>query len=106
MTPSHSKSRHRVPARLLVFVTLYVLATPVYLVRFLVRSIRTLSRFRAIRSGVIACPHCGTANALDLLGTCRRCGVTEFGSRLHCSNCSQTNRGFACDGCSAFIRVL
>ena len=45
-------------------------------------------------------------NQLDLLATCRRCGVTEFGSRLRCTNCGQTNAGFTCDSCGAFIRVL
>ena len=106
MTSSHSKSTPRLPWRFIGFIALYMLATPVYMVRFVMRGIRTILAFRAIRSGAIACPHCGTENALDLLGTCRRCGVTEFGSRLHCTNCGQTNRGFSCDGCSALIRVL
>jgi hypothetical protein len=85
---------------------LYVLAAPVYVVRFLVRTVLTLARFRQVRSGAVECPHCGVENVFDILATCRRCGVTEFGSRLRCSNCGQTNRGFACDGCGTLIRVL
>jgi hypothetical protein len=85
---------------------LYLFAVPIYAVRFLVRTTLTLVRFRQVRSGAVECPHCGRENPLDLLATCRRCGVTEFGSRLRCSNCGQTNRGFACDGCGAVIRVL
>jgi hypothetical protein len=93
-------------ARLGCLSALYVLAAPVYTIRFLVRTFLTLSRFRQVRSGAVECPHCGAENALDMLATCRRCGATEFGSRLRCSNCGQTNRGFACDACSALIRVL
>jgi hypothetical protein len=85
---------------------LYAFAAPIYVVRFLVRIVLTFSRFRQVRSGAVECPHCGAENVLDLLATCRRCGATEFGSRLHCSNCGQTNRGFACDACGALIRVL
>ncbi|HEY2091321.1 MAG TPA: hypothetical protein VGJ81_05500 [Thermoanaerobaculia bacterium] len=93
-------------ARLGCLVALYLFAAPVYVIRFLVRTILTLVRFRQVRSGGVECPHCGRENPLDLLATCRRCGATEFGSRLRCSNCGQTNRGFACDGCGALIRVL
>jgi len=93
-------------ARLWLLVILYLFAAPIYVIRFLVRTVLTFSRFRQVRSGAVECPHCGAQNALDLLATCRRCGVTEFGSRLHCSNCDQTNRGFACDTCGALIRVL
>jgi len=85
---------------------LYVLAAPVYVMRFISRTIRTIIRFRTVRAGVIACPHCRNENPLDILATCRRCGISEFGSRLRCSNCRQTNPGFACDFCGALIRVL
>jgi hypothetical protein len=104
--PHHASALPPGAARLGCLGALYVLAAPLYVIRFAVRTVLTLSRFRQVRSGAVECPHCGTDNPLDLLATCRRCGVTEFGSRLHCSNCGQTNRGFACDGCTAFIRVL
>ena len=103
---SSPRASSRLPIRLLALVVLHILAVPVYVIRFVFRSIRTAARFRSIRRGAIECPHCHTENALDLLATCRRCGVTEFGSRLHCSNCGQTNGGFACDACGALIRVL
>jgi hypothetical protein len=93
-------------ARLGCLGTLYVLAAPIYIVRFGVRTVQTLRRFRQVRNGAVDCPHCGAENPLDLLAACRRCGITEYGSRLNCSNCGQTNRGFACDACTAFIRVL
>jgi RecJ-like exonuclease len=101
-----SRTSTKFPTRLFILVLLHVLAAPVYVARFAFRSIRTIIRFRAIRHGAIECPHCHSENALDLLATCRRCGATEFGSRLHCSNCGQANSGFACDACGALIRVL
>ncbi|MGH9419732.1 MAG: hypothetical protein ACRD3J_07160, partial [Thermoanaerobaculia bacterium] len=102
----YTATKKRLPTRLAALVLLHSLAAPVYIARFLFRAIRTLARFRTVRRGLIECPHCHIDNALDLLATCRRCGVTEFGSRLHCSNCGQANRGFACDACGALIRVL
>ena len=97
-------SAHR--SSLWLLAILYVLAAPVYIVRYLVRAVLTLSRFRQVRRGAVECPHCGAENALDLFATCRRCGAAEFGSRLRCSNCGQTNQGFACDACGALIRIL
>jgi hypothetical protein len=85
---------------------MYVVASPIYFVRAVARTIRTLIRFRVVRAGVVRCPHCENENALDILATCRRCGVSEFGSRLRCSNCRQLTPGFACDFCGALIRVL
>jgi hypothetical protein len=85
---------------------LYALAAPVYIAKAVLRFARIATGFRTVRRGWIVCPHCGNRNALDMLAACRRCGVTEFGSRLWCSNCRQANAGFACDACDAFIRVL
>jgi hypothetical protein len=85
---------------------LYALAAPVYIAKAVLRLARVIAGFGAVRRGWVDCPHCGNRNAFDILATCRRCGVTEFGSRLWCSNCRQTNRGFPCDRCGAFIRVL
>lgn len=93
-------------ARKAVLVLLYMFAAPVYLGRMIVRNIRTIIRFRAVRAGVVTCPHCRNENVLDMLATCRRCGVSEFGSRLRCSNCRQLTPAFACDFCGALIRVL
>lgn len=106
MIGTQTRTKRRLPIRLVALTLLHILAAPVYAIRLLARTVRTLTRFRTVRRGSVECPHCRSANALDLLATCRRCGVTEFGSRLHCSNCGQTNSGFACDACDALIRVL
>lgn len=85
---------------------LYILAAPIYLVRAAFRFVRALVAFRIARADAIDCPHCGAVNPLDILATCRRCRATEFGSRLHCSNCHDVIPGFSCDSCGALIRVL
>lgn len=109
MTPkqtTHGVSVSSSTARRGCLAILYACAAPIYIGRSATRTILTFYRFRRVRSGAVECPHCGSENPLDLFATCRRCGVTEFGSRLNCSNCGQTTRGFACDGCGALIRVL
>lgn len=85
---------------------LYVLASPIYLIQALRRAMKAVSRMPALRSGFVNCPHCGFRNPLDILASCRRCGTTEFGSRLFCSTCKQLTKAFACDRCTATIRVL
>ena len=85
---------------------MHIFAAPVYVMRTIVRTIRTIIRFQVVRAGVVTCPPCRNENALDIFATCRRCGVNEFGSRLRCSNCRQLTPGFACDFCGGLIRVL
>ncbi len=61
---------------------------------------------RALLSGWIPCPHCGERNPLNEQATCRRCGFTEFGSRLWCSNCQQVvARWIDCRRCRNSIKV-
>lgn len=84
----------------------YVLASPIYLVKWLFSARKMLRRFDTVRSGSLPCPHCKRKNSLNTLASCRRCGTTEFGSRLYCSNCHQVVRAFQCDFCTATIRVL
>jgi hypothetical protein len=85
---------------------LHIFAAPIYTMKWLLRLTKVLRSFRAARAGWLDCPHCGTRNALNILATCRRCGTTEFGSRLFCGNCRQITRAFPCDVCMATIRVL
>ncbi len=85
---------------------LYLLAAPVYLLLGVLRIRKLLPGLQAARRGVIECPYCKTPNPLDILATCRRCGVTEFGSRLYCSACRQVSTRFDCARCHATIKVL
>ncbi|HYC90564.1 MAG TPA: hypothetical protein VEO54_15210 [Thermoanaerobaculia bacterium] len=85
---------------------LYVCASPIFVVQWLRKALKAIGRMPAVRAGFIVCPHCGVRNALDILAACRRCGTTEFGSRLYCTNCKQLSKVFACDRCTATIKVL
>ena len=94
--------------KIVIVTILYALAAPIYAVKWLLRFVKVLRGFRAVSTGWLDCPHCGTRNPLNILATCRRCGTTDFGSRLFCSNCRQIARAFPCDSpsCTATIRVL
>lgn len=84
---------------------LYVCASPVYLA-FAVKRARKLARLRsALRAGWVACPTCGHRTAVNALARCRRCGFTEYGSRLYCTACKQTTQVIDCGRCRASIRV-
>jgi len=85
---------------------LYVFASPIYVLRWVLRTRKSIAKMAAIRGGVVTCPHCGFHNNLDALMTCRRCGATEFGSRIYCTSCRQLSKAFACDRCTATIKVL
>jgi hypothetical protein len=85
---------------------LYVLAAPIYVLRAIYRAVRASLALRHLRGGTVECPHCGVANSLDILATCRRCRATEYGSRLYCSNCHDRAPAFPCDACEALIRVI
>ena len=86
--------------------TLHVLASPIYLARWLSRAQAVLPRVKALATGGLRCPHCGFENPLDVLATCGSCGRAEFGSRLYCTLCGEVSTAFACDGCTATIVVF
>lgn len=93
-------------ARSRLFVALLcVLASPVYLFVGAWRVARVLRLRQKTRSGIVPCPHCGYENPLHVLMTCRRCGITEYGSRLYCTNCREVSKSFDCEGCTATIWV-
>jgi hypothetical protein len=92
--------------RLSALATLYLFAAPVYLVRAIGQWRRIARGLAIVRRGTIACPHCSFVNPINVLSTCHRCGVTEFGSRLYCSNCRQVTRWFDCARCHATVKVF
>jgi ribosomal protein S27AE len=90
----------------LAICTLYLFALPIYAVQWVLGASKAMKRMSVLRTGIIACPHCGFTNHIDALMSCRRCGTTEFGSRLYCTACKQVSKAFACDRCTATIKVL
>ena len=66
---------------------LYVLASPIYLVKAVRDLQKDLALKRLLDEGWVVCPHCGERNPLFAQETCRRCGWTEMGCRIWCSRC-------------------
>jgi hypothetical protein len=92
-------------ARLGALTSLYVLASPIYAILGVRKLVKLFRTRQILASGAITCPHCGERNVLDVLATCSRCKVTEYGNRLRCS-CGEVSKGFECDACGVTIRVL
>jgi predicted RNA-binding Zn-ribbon protein involved in translation (DUF1610 family) len=92
--------------RLIGLTLLAVLASPVYLVVFIRKAMKFSHGATLMRKGYIDCPHCGETNALDLLATCPKCRMTEYGNRLRCTACGEQSRSFDCDSCGVTIKVL
>ena len=87
-------------------VFLYVLAAPVYVLRFYAHALRVFRLWRLVRLGYVDCPHCGTENPLDVLSTCPRCKTTEYGNRLRCTGCGLRGTSFSCDSCGVTIHCF
>lgn len=66
---------------------LYVFASPIYLIGWIREFRRDLALKRLLDEGWAPCKTCGERNPLVGQETCQRCGFTEMGSRLYCSNC-------------------
>lgn len=92
--------------RAVILATLYVLAAPVFLIVWLVGLRKTVRKLRLLRGGWVTCASCGTRNPLNVKSQCRRCGITEYGSRLYCTQCRQVSKWFDCAACGASIKVL
>ena len=91
------------PGCLLMF---YLVAAPVYVLRFGVDVLRAIRLWRISRLGYVDCPHCGTENAIDVLSTCPRCKTIEYGSRLRCTGCGIRGTSFQCDACGVTIHCV
>jgi len=85
---------------------LYALAAPAYAIRGLAALFRLIHIWRLSRNGYVECPHCRAVNALDLLATCPKCHMTEFGNRLSCGGCGTLVKAFPCEACGVAIRIF
>lgn len=87
-------------------ILMYVLASPILLVRW-VRTLRKeFAAIARIRTGVMECPYCNFENPLNRMATCSRCRATEPSSVLRCSFCKATFKTITCDRCSATLRMV
>lgn len=83
---------------------LYMLALPVFLVRWLLGLPRMINTIDTIQRGWVDCRHCGTRNVLNRLSECPSCGRREYGSVLAC-NCGARFFAIQCDGCGVTISI-
>lgn len=91
--------------RVLLLITLHVLAFPARIAFWIIKSVRAIREYRAISLGTVRC-RAGHVNELDILGRCRRCHLVSWGSRLYCAGCGLISRGFNCDTCQQTIIVF
>jgi len=84
-------------------ILLYVLASPVFLIRGVFTLMRFIRLWRIGREGYVDCPHCRTENAIVMISRCPRCKTIEYGSRLRCSRCGFLALSFPCDQCGVTI---
>lgn len=85
---------------------LHVIAAPIYVLRAVAAIWRAWRLRRLLRHGYVECPHCGEANALDVLAKCPKCHTVEYGNRLRCTACGSGSAGFLCDECGVAIRMM
>lgn len=88
------------------FMPFYIVAAPVYLLRFVLSLGYAWRLWRISRLGYVDCPHCRAENAIDVLATCPRCKTVEYGNRLCCTGCGLRATVFPCDACGVTIRCF
>ncbi|MEK6371195.1 MAG: hypothetical protein AABO58_00730 [Acidobacteriota bacterium] len=84
---------------------LYVLASPILLLKLLLSIQKQLGTIARIRSGMIACEWCGADVNLNRVARCATCHATTPGSLLRCSMCGASYRTVTCDACQSTVRV-
>jgi len=96
-------------ARLLGLGALYVLASPIYLLRWIIGVVTEDPRKRAaLAAGIMPCPWCAAAVPLARMNTCPKCGFTSPSSLVApCANCDEGPFPFTqCPTCGGSVRVL
>jgi DNA-directed RNA polymerase subunit M/transcription elongation factor TFIIS len=96
-------------ARLLAIGALYLLAAPIYVVRWIIRVATENPRKRAaLAAGVMPCPWCAAPVPLARMNTCPKCGFTSPSSLVaRCRNCDEGPFPYAqCPSCGGSVKVL
>lgn len=95
--------------RLVGLTTLYVLAAPMYLLRWIVAVLmQDPARRAALAAGVMPCPWCAAPVPLARMNTCPKCGYTSPSSLVApCRNCHEGPFPYTqCPSCGGSVRVL
>lgn len=94
------------PPSLVSALVLYVLASPILLLKAIGMLFDSYRAARLIRAGFLRCPFCGRGNRLDALIACSRCGFAQFRSlALPCDECGYVPSFIYCTGCGASLRL-
>ena len=84
---------------------LYILASPILLIKMLLSLGKQLDTIERIRTGSIACEWCGAEISLNRVARCPACAATTPGSLLRCALCGTTYKTVSCDVCQSTVRV-
>lgn len=91
--------------KLIGLATLYVLASPVLLVKKLLALRKELVLIARIRGGTFACEWCRADINLNQVATCASCRGTTPGSLLRCSLCGARFTTVTCEQCGSTVRI-
>lgn len=86
---------------------LYVLASPILLIKMLLSIRKQLATIERIRGGSIACEWCNKDVKLNRVARCPECHATTPGSLLRCAHCGAKFKTVTCDSepCKSTVRV-
>jgi RecJ-like exonuclease len=91
--------------KLIGLATLYVLASPVLLIKKLLALRKELALIARIRGGTFPCEWCTADINLNQVATCAVCRGTTPGSLLRCSLCGATFATVTCEQCQSTVRI-
>ena len=92
-------------ARLIGLAALYLLASPILLVKKLLRLRKEIALIERIRGGTFPCEWCGAELVLNQIARCPACRGTSPGSLLRCTLCGATFTTITCTQCNSTVRV-
>jgi len=85
---------------------LYILASPILLIKAVGTIRKQLAIIDRIRDGTITCTWCEEAIHLNRIARCTNCSAVTPGSLLRCSHCGTTFQTVTCDACNSTVKVL
>jgi len=85
---------------------LYILASPILLIKAIGTIRKQVAAIERIRDGTITCSWCEEAIHLNRIARCANCSAVTPGSLLRCSHCRTTFTTVTCDACNSTVKVL
>jgi RecJ-like exonuclease len=91
--------------KLIGLAALYVLASPVLLIKKVLALRKELTLIARIRGGTFPCEWCKAPLQLNQVATCAACRGTTPGSLLRCSLCGARFSTVTCEQCRSTARI-